>query len=182
VDALFEQTVKDYLKIHTIPLTPGDVDSRVFHWGEDKRTLTLTPICRSQIVQALQRFRGVLRGLGLVKGMYLTISDLNSDKFKVIVHIEGLQDDPIKEQLLQVADEMSGNKWGLTPKELHFYITIREPNFDSYQYVMNVDTNEWIKEPKKLGESKLDDIKDVIPKKRKKTLAKGLRKLTRLDK
>jgi len=183
VDTLFEKTVKDYLKVHKVPIPAGDVDSRIFYWGEDKRKLSLTPMCRAQIVQSLSRFRDILRGLGFIKGMYLTIEDLNSNQFKVFVHIEGLQDDPIKEQLLQAADEMSGNKWGLTPKELFFYVSVREPDFSPYPYVLNVDTNEWIKEPKKLGESKNpDDLTDVIPKKRKKPLKRGLYKLLKVHK
>lgn len=148
---LSEETRKAYVDTHKVPLTPGSVDNRVFFWDEDQQKVLLHPMCLAQVQQALNRFRSVLTNKGYLQGCYLLISDLKAKSFEVCSHFENLRDDPVKEQLLMVATELSGRKWGQSPKILNFTITTKKPDLNLYSYVFQVDNGQWVKEPVKLG-------------------------------
>lgn len=189
---LFEKEFKDsYLKYHTNPIAPNDLDPRVFYSEMIGGDPKLLPEIKLQILNDIDAINSAENESVKTRvNDYVIVGPIlkkDSSQYCPITILVKLNtanlDDILKERILNVIKTINDRRAPGTTHPLHYIPTIRDFDLDSYDSVYHPFYENWIKKPRKLGESKhsLDKLGDPAKHKKKaykkNYLLRGIKKL-----
>jgi hypothetical protein len=186
---LFEKELNDYIKIHTRVIPPNSLDPRVWYFTADGGDPILQPGIKQQIIRDIDRINEAEQQYVKTRVWnYFMVGPIvkeGSTKYcsiNIVVQINKTNlDDMLKEHILNAIKDINGRLATGTQHPIHYIPTIREFNTNDYYAVYHPYTEEWLKKPRFLGESKTDlaELGKMNLKKRpKQSLKKGIKKLT----
>jgi len=189
---LFEKEYKDeYFKYHTKPISPDDLDPRVFYTEMEGGDPKMLPEVKLQIINDIDAINSAEnQSVKTRVNDYIVVGPIlkkDSSKFCPITVIVKLNttnlDDMLKERLLNTINSLNDRRAPGTTHPIHYIPTVRDFDLNSYESVYHPFYEKWIKKPKYLGEGKRDlsALGDPIRHKKhtykKTSLKKGLKKL-----
>jgi len=199
---LFENEYKDeYLKHHTNPINPNELDPTVFYSEQVGGDPKMVPGVRSQILMDIDAINAAENESVKTRVFdYVVVGPIlqkDSSKFCPITVYVKLNtynlDDILSERILNCIKVINDRRAPNTTHPLHYIPTTRESNkpfeqdenfLDKWGNVYHPFYEKWLRKPRKLGESRHSLEKLGDPAKYKKStykrmsLKKGIKKLS----
>lgn len=187
---LFEKAYKDkYSKYNDPqPIPPGSLDPFLFYFPEKGGNPTLLPIVKSLIERDIDTINSIEAGYKIPRVEdYIIVGPIlqsdSSDKCPVTVKVKLFPNnltDLLKEHILNCIKELNNRLIPGTQHPVQYIPTIRPINLDDYEAAYHPYTEKWLKKPKFLGESLDKEISNLPKPKKKSSLKRGIKKLTKI--
>lgn len=185
---LFEKELKDYIKHHIREIPPNSLDPRIWYFPPEGGDPILLPGIKAQIIRDIDRINEAEQQYVKTRVWdYFLVGPIvkegSSDKcsINIIVQINTTNlEDMLKERILNVIKDINGKMATGSLHPIYYVPTVRKIDINDYYAVYHPYTQQWLKKPRFLGESKCDlnELgKDPTKKTPKTSLKRGLKKI-----
>jgi hypothetical protein len=162
----FDKKLKSYLTVYKVPLAPNSLDPTVFYFPENGQHPRLLPSVHAQITNDIEM---LVSGQPARVQNYVIVGDIvkpgkatSNKEIKVMVvinkNIKDVDVDGIAaEELLKLANTLSGRLATGTTHKIRYVITVRDIDPKDHEGIYDIPNMNWIKTPSGLTQNDISN-------------------------